>query len=78
VQSYNTKLFDLSTLSIVITSSISKSKYFIRLKTLFVIFDTLELQLSSKEMKQINTFLKEDNNSNKRTYIKFILQLVSQ
>jgi len=78
VQLYNIELFNLSTLLVVITSSISKSKYFIRSKTLFVIFDTSKLQLSNKEIKQIDAFFKEDSNSNKRTYIKFILQLVSQ
>jgi len=77
VQLYNIKLFDLSTLLVVITSSILKSKYFIRSKTLFVISNTLKLQLSNKEIKQINAFLEKNNDSNKRTHIKFILQLVS-
>jgi len=70
---YNIKLFNLIALLVVITLSISKSKYFIQLKTLFVIFNILELQLSNKEIKQIDAFLEEDSSSNKRIYIKFIL-----
>jgi len=36
------------------------------------------LQLFDKKVKQINAFLKENNSSNKRAYIKSILQSNSQ
>ncbi len=78
VQPYGTEPSSSTTLSIVMTPSTSKSRYFTRSKTLFVIFGTLRLQLFDEEVKQMDAFLEEGSGPNKRAHIEFILQLSSQ